>query len=138
MGETADLKAEIERDLDAMIADKLINPEQRDTAKLLLTAIVFGCKNIDELAFRSGLPRDRFVRPIARRMRASHVWNRDGSVSFEYPDDAENTNTEFVLHVLCAEGLIVNRGFSEPGSPEGNVVGEVGAVDQVEPGASGI
>ncbi len=110
MGEIREAMAGIEKDLDAMLADGLINPEHRDTAKLLLVAREFGCKNIDELAFRAHLPRDRFVRPRARRLRASGIWNRDGTTTSEYPDGPPtHTNIEFVLHILCAEGDVVCR-----------------------------
>jgi hypothetical protein len=107
MGEVAELKAEVEKNLASMLADGLFEPKYRDTAKLLLYAIQFGCKNIDKLAERSGLPRDRFVRPRARRLRESGVWSEDGLVYFETIDGPpEHTNIEFVLHVMCAEGLI--------------------------------
>ena len=99
--------AEIERDLDSMIKKNLIEPELRDTAKLCLVAGLFGCSNIDKLAFRAHLPRDRFVRPRARLMRASGIWNADGTITMETANGtAEEMNIEFVLHVLCAEGRV--------------------------------
>jgi len=110
IGETTAL---IEQDVAHMLEDGLIELEHQDTAKLLLCAINFGCKNIDNLAFRAKLPRDTFVRPRARRMRASGLWNDDGSVTFEYMDGPpEYQCTEFILHVLTAEGEVecVERG----------------------------
>lgn len=99
----------IEEDLDKMLKDRLIEPEHRDTAKLLLCAMNFGCKNLGRLSAISGLPRDRVVRPVAQRLRDSGVWSDDGRVCWEYPpheSKPEYTNIEFVLHVLCAEGEI--------------------------------
>jgi hypothetical protein len=107
MGETREIMAEIEQSLDMMIEDKLIEPRLRDTAKLCLVAGIFGCKNIDKLAFRAKLPRDRFVRPRARLMRESGIWNADGTISMETANGPpEDMNIEFVLHVLCADGQV--------------------------------
>jgi hypothetical protein len=108
--EQAELLAAIEKDLDQMIEDKMIEAEHRDTAKLLLCAMNFGCENIGKLTAISGLPRDRIVRPRAERLRKSGIWLEDGGVCFEYPEGPpEKTNLEFVLHVLVAEGEIVRH-----------------------------
>ena len=130
VGEVHEQMVEIEENLTAMVADKFIEPEMRDTAKLCLVAGLFGCKNIDELAFRAGLSRDRFVRPRARRMRQSGLWLSDGSVVFEKDPDTDptGTNIEFLLHVMCAEGLVecTERG----GEP--TAAGEVKAMSKFE------
>jgi len=113
--EQAELLADIEKDLDRMIEDKMIEAEHRDTAKLLLCAMNFGCENIGKLAAISGLPRDRIVRPRAERLRKSGIWLEDGCVGFEYPEGPpEKTNLEFVIHVLVAEGEVVRH-------PEGTI-----------------
>lgn len=96
----------IENDIKRMLDDNLIGPENRDTAKLLLVAINFGCSNVGKLSAISGLPRDSFVTPRARRLKEQGIWTRDG-VAFEYPDGPpEFTNTEFAMHILAAEGMI--------------------------------
>jgi hypothetical protein len=99
---------EIERDLDEMVKGRLIDPEHRDTAKLLLYAINFGCRNTDELAAKVKLSRDHFVRPRAKRLRAAGIWDsKSGHVMFEYAKGTpEEMNFEFVMHVLVAEGLV--------------------------------
>lgn len=98
-----DLKKEVE----ALVQGGLVDAQDRDTAVLCLCALYFGCKNIDKLADRTGLSRDKFVRPRAKRMRDSGLWNADGTVSFESADGPDEDGAiEFVLHVLCADGLV--------------------------------
>jgi hypothetical protein len=121
VGEVHELMAEIEENVATAIKEKVVDAEYRDTARLCLTAAVFGCKNIDELAFRTKLPRDRFVRPRARRMRQSGIWRNDGTVAFETDpeNDPAGSNIEFLLHVLCAEGLVECTSRGDEPTPAG-------------------
>ncbi len=98
----------IEHNLADMLKNRLVEPEHKDTAKLLLCALNFGSADLDKLAAVSGLSLDEFVRPRAERLRASGVWSEDGKVCFETANGPpENMNIEFILHVLCAEGEVI-------------------------------
>jgi hypothetical protein len=111
-------KVNVERSLAVFLEEELIEPEFADTAKLLLYAMNLGCTNIDKLAEASGLARDRFVRPRARRLREAGVWLKEGPVGFESLNGpVEHMSIEFVLHCLIADGLIKRVPGKVPESP---------------------
>jgi hypothetical protein len=96
----------IEEVVAQMVAEHSIEAGSKDTAKLLLAALCFGTTNADKLATLTGLNRDKFVRPRAKRLREGRIWRPEGIVT-EYSDDApEEQNIEFLLHILVAEGLV--------------------------------
>lgn len=112
-------KANVDRSLGVFLEEKLVEPEHADTAKLLLYAMNLGCTNIDKLAEASGLSRDRFVRPRARRLRQAGVWLKDGHVAFETLDKpAEQMSIEFIIHCLVADGMIIRV----PGKAPSNLI----------------
>lgn len=122
--------ARVERDVVRMVKAKDIDPEHRDTAKLLLTAMNFGSTNVGKLAALSGLARDRFVIPRARLLKDQGVWTEDGKVAFEYPDGPPtHTMIEFIMHVLLAEGILRRVPTADSaGVVEPHVVEEEGVV----------
>ena len=109
----------IEELLDGMVEDTLVRPDHRDTAKLLLYAIMVGT-NPDKIAKASGLNRD-VVRAKAATLRENRVFvteafKKPGVIAYSAKDDQE-ANVEFLLWVLCAEGL-VRQVFDEPGNQD--------------------
>jgi hypothetical protein len=131
-----DAKAEVERTLVIFLEDELVDPDDKDTAKLLLWGIFFGCKSIDKLAEASGLARDRFVRPRARRLREAGIWTREGLVGFETLDrPAQEMSIEFIVHMLVADGLVI-RSVSKPTVSPGLV--ENPSVEHVPASGTGV
>lgn len=132
MVEDAELLSAIELDAEAMVASGDVEREYKNTIKLLLGALLFGCNNTDKLAGKLGLARDRFVRPRAKRLRASGVWRPDGYTCYESEDDSRERTIELILHVLCAEGIVRK-------SPEGIIsLVEEPILDPIPSGVTGV
>lgn len=98
-----------------MVVDNFINPESLETARILLGAMHFQTTNADRLASLLGLQRD-FVRAQTQRLRQNGVWLGSKYVRSYINGPMEYQAVEFLLHMLCAEGLILVRR-----TPEGEV-----------------
>ena len=88
------------------IEDGLFEPEYRDPAVILLTALVVGA-NADTVATATGLNRDKVVRPIGKLLRASGVWKNGVTYCQWFDDDWKVGNISFLCDVMCAAGQIV-------------------------------
>jgi hypothetical protein len=104
--------------VDRLVAEAVIGDEHRISAYVLLVgANLAGC-NAEKIAEITGLPMDD-VRPRVERLVASRVWV-DGVYECEATADADirAQATEFVLHCLCAEGLIASVPDVPPSSED--------------------
>ena len=102
--------------VDSFADDLELNEQQRVTAMIIVAAMRGGA-DVDRVAEATGLPRE-LVESKARNLEASGIW-KNGHMHVQ-PSDPETDWTEFILMILCADGLVVRP----PGTSEGQTAGE--------------
>jgi len=81
--------------------------DEKDTARVVIAALFVGT-DTDLVAKVTGLNRDKFVRPKAKKLRENGIWVGNQVCMESNPEDEsdENFMTEILLHVLVANGLV--------------------------------
>jgi len=102
--------------VDSFADDLEFNEQQKVTALIIVAAMRLGA-DVDMVVEATGLPRE-LVESKARNLEASGIW-KDGHVHVQ-PSDPETDRVEFILMILCADGLVVRR----PSTYEGQSAGE--------------
>lgn len=101
--------------IEAFIANIPVEPERRDSAIILLAALVVGA-NADKVAKATGFNRDNVVRPRAKRLRDSSIWDKGTTYCEWFQEDPDKARTAFAMDLLVAEGEAIRVSHETDGT----------------------